>query len=85
MRNRIQKKYNNNPDLNKLAKYKKLRNEIVNDIQKAKRKFEFNLADKIKSDSKAFYAYVRSKRISKDRIGPLKDAAGRIMADNAEI
>ena len=33
----------------------------------------------IKSDSKSFYAYVRSKQNVRDRVGPLEDNAGNII------
>src|SRR5215469_9414115 len=46
--------------------------------------FESKLADKIKSDSKSFYAYFRSKQRSKDKGGPLKDSLGKIITDNEE-
>ena len=32
----------------------------------------------IKSDSKSFYAYVRSKQNVRDKVGPLEDNGGRI-------
>ena len=41
-----------------------------------KRNFEHKLAQNIKSDSKSFYAYVRSKLNVRDRVGPLEDNAG---------
>ena len=48
----------------------------------AKIKFEQNLANNIKLDSKSFYSYVRSKQRSKVRVGPLKDSAGNIVSDS---
>ena len=47
--------------------------------RKSKRKFEHKLAQNIKSDSKSFYAYVRSKQNVRDKVGPLKDNAGNII------
>ena len=81
-RNRIWKKYKNTSDLSTLYKYKEVRNKISSDIVKAKRNFEIRLANNINENSKAFYAYVNSKRISKDKIGPLKDENGQIATDN---
>ena len=45
----------------------------------AKKNFEIRLAGKIKVDNKSFYAYVNSKRICKDKIGPLKDDLGNLV------
>ena len=45
-------------------------------VRKSKRNFEHKLAQNIKSDSKSFYAYVRSKQNVRDRVGPLEDSAG---------
>ena len=43
--------------------------------------FEHKLAQHIKSDSKSFYAYVRSKQNVRDKVGPLKDNAGNIITE----
>ena len=45
-------------------------------VRKSKRNFEHKLAQNIKSDSKSFYAYVRSKQNVRDKVGPLEDNAG---------
>ena len=39
------------------------------------------LAQNIKSDSKSFYAYVRSKQNVRDKVGPLEDNAGDIITE----
>ena len=41
--------------------YKEALNAATNEVRKSKRNFEHKLAQNIKSDSKSFYAYVRSK------------------------
>ena len=46
---------------------------------KSKRNCEHKLAQHIKSDSKSFYAYVRSKQNVRDKVGPLEDNAGNII------
>ena len=51
----------------------------TNEVRKSKRNFEHKLAQHIKSDSKSFYAYVRSKQNVRDRFGPLEDNAGNII------
>ena len=43
----------------------------TNEVRKSKRNFEHKLAQHIKSDSKSFYAYVRSKQNVRDEVGPL--------------
>ena len=48
----------------------------TNEVRKSKRNFEHKLAQHIKSDSKSFYAYVRSKQNVRDKVGPLEDNAG---------
>ena len=56
--------------------YKEALNAATNEVRKSKRNFEHKLAQHIKSDSKSFYAYVRSKQNVRDRVGPLEDNAG---------
>ena len=41
--------------------YKEALNAASNEVRKFKQNFELKLAQNIKSDSKSFYAYVRSK------------------------
>ena len=54
-------------------------NAATNQVTKSKRNFEHKLVQHIKSDSKNFYAYVRSKQNVQDKVGPLKDNAGNII------
>ena len=61
--------------------YKEALNAATNEVRKAKRNFEHKLAQNIKSDSKSFYAYVRSKQNVRDKVGPLKDNAGNIITE----
>ena len=51
----------------------------TNKVRNCKRNFEHRLAQHIKSDSKSFYAYVRSKQNVRDKVGPLEDNAGNII------
>ena len=53
--------------------------------KRAKIAFELRLADNIKSDSKSFYAYVRSKQRNKVKVGPLKDNQGIIVSDSKHM
>ena len=59
--------------------YKEALNAATNEVRKSKRNFEHKLAQNIKSDSKSFYAYVRSKQHVRDKVGPLEDKAGHII------
>ena len=59
--------------------YKQARNEAAHEVRKSKRNFEHRLAQNIKSDSKSFHAYVRSKQNVRDKVGPLEDNAGNII------
>ena len=56
--------------------YKEALNAATNEVRKFKRNFELKLAQNIKSDSKSFYAYVRSKQNVRDKVGPLEDNVG---------
>ena len=59
--------------------YKEALNAATNEVRKSKRNFELKLAQNIKSDSKSFYAYVRSKQNVRDKVGQLEDNAGNII------
>ena len=59
--------------------YKEALNAATNEVGKSKRNFEHKLAHNIKSVSKSFYAYVRSKQNVRDKFGPLEDNAGNII------
>ena len=56
--------------------YKEALYAATNEVRKSKRNFELKLAQNIKSDSKSFYAYVRSRQNVRDKVGPLEDNAG---------
>ena len=59
--------------------YEGAQNAATNEVRKSKRNFEHKSAQNIKSDSKSFYAYVRSTQNVRDRVGPLEDNAGNII------
>ena len=59
--------------------YKEALNAATNEVRKSKRNVELKLAQHIKSDSKSFYAYERSKQNVRDKVGPLEDNAGDII------
>ena len=49
--------------------YKEALNAATTEVRKSKRNFEHKLEQNIKSDSKSFYAYVRSKQNIRDNAG----------------
>ena len=59
--------------------YKEELNAATNEVRKSKRNVEYKLAQHIKSESKSFYVYVRSKQNVRDKVGPLEDNAGNII------
>ena len=59
--------------------YKEALNAATHEVRKSKRNFEHKLAQHIKSDSKSFYAYVRSKQNVRDKVGPLEENCGNIV------
>ena len=61
--------------------YKEAINAATNKVRKSKRNFERKLAQNIKSGSKSFYAYVRSKLNVRDKVEPLEDNAGNIITE----
>ncbi len=54
----------------------------INENNAGKCSFEEKLADNIKTDSKSFYAYVRSKQRCKEKVGPLKNDTGKWISDS---
>ena len=61
------------------------RNKAVKTVRKAKLKFEKKLAKQVKEDPKSFFAYVRSKSKTKDKVGPLNDNNGSVATDNGAM
>ena len=43
------------------------------------------MADKAKENPKSFYKYRKSKRVTRDRVGPLKDQQGHLCADPQKV
>ena len=59
--------------------YKEALNAVTNEVRKSKRNCKHKLTQNIKSDSKSFYAYVRSKQNVRGKVGPLECNAGNII------
>ena len=43
------------------------------------------MANRIKENPKAFYSYVKSKRVARERVGPLKDSGGDLCMEPEEM
>lgn len=81
-RNRAWAKYVHCQDYNAEKGYKIKRNKVNLEVRKAKKDFELKLATRIKEDPKSFYAYVKSKSVTKAKVGPLVDVHGTVVADS---
>ena len=55
------------------------------EIRRAKLNFEVKLSENIKSDTKSFYAYVRSRCKSQVKVGPLVHESGSTITDSKHI
>ena len=64
--------------------YKKARNLVISELRKAKYYHEKDLATKIKTNSKLFWGYMRSKLKTKSAIGQLEATNGMIIDNNQE-
>jgi ribonuclease P/MRP protein subunit RPP40 len=84
-RNKKWKKYKISGSESDFLLYKQARNKATTAMRKARYKFEKKLASKIKSDSKTFFKYVRSKSKTKDVVGPLKKNDGTVVNNETEI
>ena len=55
---------------------------LIKEARRSKEKFERKLAQNIKSDTKSFFAYVRTKSRTKDKLAPLVDRYGELSLDD---
>ena len=62
--------------------YKEALNYYTKEARRSKEKFERKLAQNIKSDTKSFFAYVRTKSRTKDKLAPLVDRYGELSLDD---
>jgi Reverse transcriptase (RNA-dependent DNA polymerase) len=80
-RNKLWGELSKKTDYGNLANYKRSRNFTTGLIRKSKGEYEKKLVNRVKDDPKKFYAYVNSKRKTKDSIGPLMDSNGEKTSD----
>jgi ribonuclease P/MRP protein subunit RPP40 len=78
------KKYQNQKTRENLDKYKIKLKKSRDAIRTAKRNYEKKLAQDVKTNCKGFYAYVRSKQRTKERVGPLKNSMGKVVEEDVE-
>jgi ribonuclease P/MRP protein subunit RPP40 len=67
------------------AEYKIALKRATGEYRRAKRNFEKKIARNIKNDPKSFYAYVRGKAKTKDKVGPLKNSIGELVTNDDEM
>ena len=65
-------------------KYKKKLSAANKSNKEAQKDFEKRLAKNIKNDSKSFFAYIRSKQRTKDKVGPLRNPDGALVIDDQD-
>ena len=65
--------------------YKKALNEATKQYKKAKKRFEHKIAVDISKNPRSFYAYVRSKTVAKEIVGPLRNADGELTSDDLKM
>src|SRR5277367_1371747 len=78
-------RYKQSKSYNDYVEYKRALNKSTTEYRKAKANFEVKLARDIKRNPKSFYAYVRSKSKTKDRVGPLVNKSGEIVLDDESM
>lgn len=62
--------------------YKDARNKVITEMRRSKYDYEKNLATNIKTDSKLFWSYVRSKLKTKGKLGQLETENGTLTNDS---
>ena len=67
------KKYTENRTPENYMKYTKQRNKTTQEIRKARRNYEANLADNVKRNPKKLYSYIRNQHQVKAVVGALED------------
>ena len=79
---KLWKIYQKTRSYNDLMEYKTFKKRADRECKKVKQLFEAKVAENIKKNPKSFYAYVRSKLVVRDVVGPLQDKDGLLVSDN---
>ena len=77
-KSKLWRTYKDSRDYSDYISYKKVEREAKQEILRAKKDLEKNIAKDVKKNPKKFYAYIRSKARTRDRVGPLKGKEGEI-------
>ena len=81
---RAWKKFQDHSTEKNLLRYKSKLTNARKACRSAKRNYEKKLASDVKNNCKSFYAYVRSKQRTKDRVGPLINDLGTVVEEDGE-
>ena len=79
------KKYKGSKSVEALVRYRKCRVEIKKAIRNAKRGYEKALAGKSRENPKIFHKYTNGKRITRERVGPIRDQGGNLWVEPEDI
>ncbi|MBB6725719.1 hypothetical protein, partial [Proteus mirabilis] len=67
-----------------IESYKVARKDLKRERRAARRGHERSLVGRIRENPKAFYRYVRNKRMTSEGIGPIKDSNGKLRVEAEE-
>eukprot|EP00061_Rhincodon_typus_P003901 g21251.t1 len=66
-------------------KYKESRKVLQQGIRRARRDHEMTKAGRFNENPKAFYRYVKNKRITEEKVGPLKDKGENLCLEAEDV
>ena len=78
-------KYKHSKSRSDYATYAAKRNDVKCKIRSARNSYERSLLDKLRSNPKALYSYIKSKQKIRPSIGPLIKSDGSLTADDQEV
>jgi hypothetical protein len=82
LKHKMWQRYQTSKLYNDKVEYKRVLNKATATFREAKFNFEKKLSAEVKTNPRSFYAYVRSKSKTKDKVGPLKDDLGNVVVDD---
>ncbi|XP_051897465.1 40S ribosomal protein S24 isoform X1 [Pristis pectinata] len=65
--------------------YRVARKELKKGLRRARRGHEKALASRVKENPKAFFTYVKGRRMARVKVGPIKGKGGRMRLEAAEV
>ena len=78
-------KYKHSKSRSDYATYAAKHNDVKCKIRSARNSYEQSLLDKLCSNPKALYSYIKSKQKIRSSIGPLEKSDGSVTADDQEV